>query len=188
MSKVHTLEHTLSKVDKGDLAVILRSGKRTNSLLGVEFEKLIYLPYWTVKVEIKELLKEGKLSELILLLLRKKGKELSLIEISKENHKKLLSFILWIKDEIEQISKLEAEYLQGEPDNDMINAGVRDFDELGEINTIDNLAGGDILKWDAVKELPYYQVFDKLRKQTIENKFNKRYQKIIAEKHKNKKR
>ena len=70
----------------------------------------------------------------------------------------------------------------------MINAGVRDFDELGEINTIDNLAGGDVLKWDAVKELPYYQVFDKLRKQTIENRFNKRYQKIIAEKHKNKKR
>lgn len=188
MSKVHTLEHTLSKSNKNDLDVIVRSGKRRNSVCGIEFEGLIYLPYWLVKVEIKELLLNNQFSELIILMLKEKGKITTLSEISKENHKELFSFVLWVKDSLEAIFNLEKEYLSNEPDADSINAGIRDFDELGEINTIDNLAGGDILKWEEVKRLPYHQVFDKLRKNTIENKFNKRYQKIIAEKHKNKKR
>lgn len=188
MYKNYTLEQTLSVADATDLSVIVKSGKRTNKILGIEFEQLIYFPYWFVKVEVKELLLKGQFSELILLLLKEKGKELTLIELSKEKHNELFSFVLWIKDEIEQISKLELEYLQSEPNNDMVNAGLRDFDELGEINTIDNLAGGDILKWDQIKKLPYHQVFDKLRKQTLETKFNKRYQKILADKQKNKKR
>jgi len=186
--EIHTLEWTLSNSPKEDLDVIIKSGKRSNVVCGIEFEGLIYLPYWTVKVEIKELLLKGQFSELILLLLKEKGKIKTLSEISKENHKGLFSFALWVKDSLEAIFNLEKEYLSNEPDADSINAGIRDFDELGEINIIDNLAGGDVLKWEDVKRLPYYQVFDKLRKQTIENKFNKRYQKILTDKHKTKRK
>lgn len=183
-----TLESTLSKSNKEDIAVIVKSGKRTNKVLGVEFEQLIYMPYWFVKVDIKDLLGAGRFSELILLLLKHKNVNSTIKDISKENHNELFSFILWVKDEVYLIHELESEYLSNEPDNDLVNAGIKDFDELGEINTIDNLAGGDILKWEQIKKLPYHQVFDKLRKQSIESKFNKRYQKILADKQKNKKR
>lgn len=188
MKEIHTLEYSLSKVPKTDLDVIIKTGVRKNKVFGVEFEGLIYLPYWIVKVEIKELLINSKFSELIVLTLKEKGKDVSIKDISKKNHKELFSFVLWVKDELERIFNLEKEYLSNEPDADSINAGIRDFDELGEINTIDNLAGGDVLKWEEIKRLPYHTVFDKLRKNTIENKFNKRYQKILADKQKSKKR
>lgn len=185
-----TLEQTLSEADATDLSVIVKSGKRTNKLLGIEFEQLIYFPYWFVKVELKELLLKGQFSELILLFLKHKDKLLTLEELSKESHKELFSFVLWVKDEFELITKLEREYLSSEPDNDMINAGIKELDELGEFNTIDNL----VKDWrgaythEEIKNMPYHFIFDKLRKNTIESKFTKRYQKILADKQKNKKR
>lgn len=184
---IYTLEHTLSKTTKEDLDVIVKSGKRINKVCGVEFERLIYFGYWFVKVELTELLRESKFTEMILLLLNEIGQIKTIEEVSQENHTKLFQFVLWVKDELEAIANIELEYLQSEPDNDLINAGIKELDELGEINTIDNLANGDILKWEQIKKLPYYQVFDKLRKQTLESKINKRYQKILTDKQKRKK-
>lgn len=185
-----TLEHTLSEVDKTDLSVIVKSGKRTNKIFDIEFEQLIYFTYWFVKVEVKDLLFSGKYSELILLLLKKKDKCITLEELSKQNHKELFSFILWVKDEFELINRLEIEYLSSEPDNDLINAGIKELDELGEFNTIDNL----VKEWsgaythEEIKNMPYHFIFDKLRKQTIEARFTKKYHKILADKQKSKRR
>lgn len=41
-------------------------------------------------------------------------------------------------------------------------AGIADFDRFGVFNTIDSLAGGDILKWGEVMKLVYNEVFLKL--------------------------
>lgn len=185
-----TLEQTLSEADVTDLSVIVKSGKRTNRIFDIDFEQLIYFPYWFVKVEVKDLLFSGNYSELILLLLKKKDRLLTLEELSKQNHKELFSFVLWVKDEFELITKLEIEYLSSEPDNDLINAGIKELDELGEFNTIDNL----VKDWcgaythEEIKKMPYHFIFDKLRKQTIESKFTKRYHKILADKQKSKRR
>jgi hypothetical protein len=55
-----------------------------------------------------------------------------------------------------------------------LNAGIRDLDILGDIATIDNLAGGDILKWNQIIELPYSMIFDKQLKNTIEHRISKK--------------
>ncbi len=41
--------------------------------------------------------------------------------------------------------------------------GSKRLSKMGAIATIDSLAGGDILKWQKVIELPYITVFNKLR-------------------------
>ena len=166
--------------------IILESGERKSTLCGVELESLIYFSYGLVKIDIPELLKEGKFLEIFQHLLKEKGKLLSLQEIDEQEHNDLLACLIWIKDELEAIGNLEKEYLYNPPDADLINAGIRELDELGEFNTIDNLAGGDILKHEQIKALPYHFVFDKLRKQTLENKISKNLAKIQQQKMKQK--
>jgi len=65
---------------------------------------------------------------------------------------------------------------------DLVKAGVSELDQFGELNVIDNLAGGDILKWKKVEKLPYYMVFDKLHKNAVETKIQRNYNKILISK------
>lgn len=175
--------NTLTEVQ---FKIILESGERKSTLCGVELESLIYFSYGLVKIEIPELLKEGKFLEIFQNILNEKGKSLSLQEIDEQEHNDLLACLIWIKDELESIGNLEKEYLSNPPEADLINAGIRELDELGEFNTIDTLAGGDILKHEQIKALPYHYVFDKLRKQTLENKISKNLAKIQQQKMKQK--
>ena len=181
-----TFNQDINTLTEIQFKIILESGERKSTLCGVELESLIYLSYGLVKIEIPDLLKEGKFLEVFQNILKEKGKSLTLGEIDDENHNDLLSVLIWIKDEMEAIGNLEKEYLSSPPDADLINAGIRELDELGEFNTIDTLAGGDILKHEQIKALPYHYVFDKLRKQTLENKIAKNLAKIQQQKMKQK--
>jgi len=103
-------------------------------------------------------------------------------EITREPPEKLLSFILWVKDELEAIYRLENQYLSSPPDVDLVKAGVSELEQFSKLNLIDNLAGGDILKWKKVEKLPYYMVFDKLHKNAVETKIQRNYNKILTDK------
>ena len=61
-------------------------------------------------------------------------------------------------------------------------AGISMFDEFGVNNTIDALAGGDILKYDRVLMMDYNTIFLKLKRNKLENKFKRNYQKIVEDK------
>lgn len=164
---------------KEEFNFLIEFGVRNNILFGMEVPMLIYMPYGFVKIELPEYLSTANVYEII-----NRIAKLQNIEETETDTKELIAFILWIKDEFEAIRKLESEHLSGSPDPDMLAAGVQELNELGEINVIDSLAGGDILKWEAIEMLPYYKVFDKLKKNMIENKVNKAYHKIIASKKK----
>lgn len=62
-------------------------------------------------------------------------------------------------------------------------AGFSELDIFGEANTVDSLAGGDILKWNQIEELPYYQVFTKLYLDKVRNKVEKKYSEIMRHKY-----
>lgn len=181
---IYTLEHTLSRLSPEDLKILVANSKRSNKLMGVSIEGLIYRPYWFVKVELLDLIRSSNLTELI-----QKFTKAPLKKICKQKHSELFSFVMWVKDELEAIYKLEGEYLSSPPDIDLINAGIRELDELGEFNTIDNL----VKEWNGaythedVKAMPYHFIFDKLRKNNIEAKTSKQYNKIISDKQKKRK-
>lgn len=172
----------LLNIGQQELEFLLKYGSKSNILFGKEIPMLIYHQYGFVKIDLPQLLNEGNIAEIIEIVCNNYE-----IEKTEIDNLQLISFILWLKGEIEMIGKLEQEHLSSPPDPDMEAAGVRELNELGEINIIDSLAGGDILKWDEIEKLPYHKVFDKLKKNVVENKVNKAYHKIINEKSKKRK-
>lgn len=173
------MTNDLQNIDKTDFDMLIRFATRSNVLFGVEVPALIYMPYRFVKIELPEMLGSMNVTELF-----KTICEIHSIEEKETTQIEIISFLLWLKDEAEAIQQLEQTHLSSTPDPDMEAAGVQELNQLGEINTIDSLAGGDILKWELVEQLPYHKVFDKLLKNLIENRVNKKYHKIISSKKK----
>lgn len=156
---------------------VKKYGKRTNTLFGAELEPLIYFPYGFVKIDLPSLLNENNIDEIIKLICDIKD-----ISVKKIADKEKISLTLWLIDELEAIGNLEQNYLSSQPEPELIASGIDELNVFGELNIIDSLAGGDILKWEQVKQLPYHSIFDKLRKDNIERKINKNYNKIISKK------
>ena len=156
---------------------VKKYGKRTNTLFGVELEPLIYFSYGFVKIDLPSLLNENNIDEIINIICDIKD-----ISVKKITDKEKISLTLWLIDELEAIGSLEQNYLSSQPEPELIASGIDELNVFGELNIIDSLAGGDILKWEQVKQLPYHSIFDKLRKDNIERKINKNYNKIISKK------
>ena len=80
--------------------------------------------------------------------------------------------ISYMKSELMDITNMENNELDDNSFNlyaEAVNARQR-MGRFGDLNIIDSLAEGDILRWDAIQKLPYLTVFTKLVKQNIENK------------------
>lgn len=177
-----TFDENVNQLTVSDFKFLFNHGKRKKIIFDFDFESLIYCSYWFVKHTAPSLINENKFTELIITIGKERGLKWTKSDIDKYNHKELLQFVFWIADEIGSIAKLEKAYLSSPPDADMVNAGVKELDELGELNVIDILAQGNILKWDKVKKLQYAMVFDKLRKGVIERRVQKRYNEIMTAK------
>lgn len=78
--------------------------------------------------------------------------------------------------------KKEASQLNFNPSSEMERAGIDKFNQFGRMNTIDTLAGGDILKYEDVLKIDCNTVFAKLKRSKVENDYQKNYQKIMSEK------
>lgn len=175
---MESLEEVLSTLAPEEMKLLIATGKRSNRIGKHQVKSLIYHPYWMVKVELPDMLKNARFTELVQELFEKK--------LKRAKPKDVFSVVLWVKDELEAIYRLESEYLSSPPDTDLVNAGIKDLDQLGEFNVIDNLVTGwnGAYSHEDVKSMPYHFIFDKLRKNNIEAKISKRYQKIIMEKNK----
>lgn len=178
-----SLDAQILTIKKSDFEILFKNCIRKNTIFGVEFKSLIYSSYWYIRKELPELISENKFEQAVLGLLADRGVNIRKIEAPAQE---VLPFIFFILDELTMLGNLEQEYLSSPPDNDLLNAGVKDLDELGVLNVIDSLAGGDVLKWAEIKALPYYIVFDKLRKNNLDAKIQKRYAAIQREKNKSK--
>jgi len=176
------LEDELAKLTPTELQLLFRTASRSNQLFGKAIKELIYYPYKTVKIKLPKLLQNSELTQIITLFFKDKGND-----IDKAKPSELFGFIVWIIDQLEAIYRLENDYLTQPPDMDLLNAGVSELNQFNELNVIDNLAGGDILKWKKIEKMPYHMVFDKLHKNAVETKISRNYNKIITDKHRTKK-
>ena len=178
-----SLNNKMLTINKSDFQILFKNCKRKNVIFGITLDGLISRSYWLVRKELPELITGSQFEEALEALCLDLGYRVKADQIRVEE---ALPVLLYILDQLTLISELEQNYLVSPPDNDLLNAGIKDLDELGALNVIDSLAGGDLLKWEGIKALPYNIVFDKLRKNTLEAAIQKRYAKIIKDKSKSK--
>ena len=58
------------------------------------------------------------------------------------------------------------------------SAGIAAFEKFSYINTVNTLAGGDVLKWQSIMNLPYETVYLKMLLNKEQAAFNKKYQEL----------
>jgi len=156
---------------------ILKYGKRSNELQGKTAKPLEQYSFKMVKITIPQLLQESKFKEIAEKLLKIKNVE---------DNQNLINFVLWVGDEIEAINKRESELLSTPPDAEMIQAGIHKLNTFGIIGTLESLSS-NILDWDKLLKLTYYDVFIKLLLNKTTNDIQRNYQKIMMEKSKQRK-
>jgi len=85
-----------------------------------------------------------------------------------------LSTYKYIVQELKEIVKAEEIKLSNEPTQKEINAGIDDFQEFGQYNTLRMLTGGDKTKEKHWLELPYSEVFLELCYLVAQSNYQKR--------------
>lgn len=163
----------LDKIE-GQYNFIKKYSKPLNNICGVVLEDITFLPYDVLKVEIPELFNNQQFEMAIFVILSNFKKSITFKQVKRESNSNKLLFVFWIREQYDKINKLEENYLYNPPDAKLLQAGIKELDVLGDVNTIDALANGDILKWKEIRQLSYNDVFNKLLKNTIEARINKR--------------
>lgn len=171
----------LKRIDK-HYDFIKKFARPRNKICGITIDDLTFLPYKILKKRVPELFEEQKFEEAIYLILKHYKKNVTFIQIKLLKNNAKFLFLLWIKEQYHLINETESKYLYNPPDQKLLQAGIRELDILGDINTIDALAEGRVLDWEKIEALPYERVFNKLLKNTIEARINKRLVEINKQK------
>lgn len=90
--------------------------------------------------------------------------------------------IKFLMNQFIERNKMEEKLLKPNVTIDHQRAGIAMFNVLGDFNTIDEIAGGDVLKHDAVLMLDYITIFNKLLKNNLTTKFENNYSEILKKK------
>lgn len=155
---------------------ILKYGTRSNVYDGKTCKPINQFSFKMVKITLPELLKNGQYSKIV--------KKLLKIKVDKESQE-LLNFILWVKDQLEEIAKQEENTLNSIPEPEMIQAGIHKLNQFGVIGTLQSLSN-NVLDWKKILTLSYLDVYYKLLINKISNEIQKDYHNIMAEKAKQK--
>ena len=94
-------------------------------------------------------------------------------EINKKYWYEVFHFYNFILKELAKINELEKQLVY-EPDVKELNAGIEDYNVFGWFCTIDRLAGGDPLKYEAVGKLKYADIFAKLKLNNLDIAYQRR--------------
>jgi hypothetical protein len=103
-------------------------------------------------------------------------------ELSKIPLFDLHRFRLYLYDQIDFINDLESTKLSHKPDADEQIAGIEEFGKYKSFVQFDNLAGGDILKYNKIREEPYMICFTKMLLDAERNEFQERLNKLKTKK------
>jgi hypothetical protein len=168
------LNEKILSIKPKDFKFLLKCGARYK---GNDIKSLIYHPYKFVKSELPTMLSEGEFEQIF--------KRLGISPIIKINI--AIEIILYIYDELKRIGEIEKEFLNSNPDPDMVNAGIETLNELGEFNLIDML----VKEWgvythEQIEMMPYHKIFDKQRKMKLEADIQRNLIKIQKDKSKRK--
>ncbi len=94
----------------------------------------------------------------------------------------LFTVALNLINQLKSINEIESKMLKFTPTPEQVRAGLKEFEILGDFNTIDELAHGKPWKYKEIEDTEYNIIFAKLLKINICSKFDKKYREIITEK------
>lgn len=164
----------LSKLSEEQFMFLMKNGKRSSVINNFDFESLTEFSFKFVKKTIPELFKLGNFEKIIVEAFKDRGIGMFDVDVNFINNNDCLYFIFWIKDELELWGKLEQEHLSGEPNIELMSAGINELDKFGLKNVIDSIA----LKWrmreDEVWSKSYGWIFDEQWKSVIEARIQKK--------------
>ena len=87
---------------------------------------------------------------------------------------------------VSELITTENKLLSSKPTPIEKQAGIDTFNKFGVMNTVNSLAGGDVLKWELVKQLPYEMYLTKLLMNKTESEYQKKYSKLLEQENKSK--
>lgn len=172
------LNSQLSQIKQDDFNFLIKNGVRSSKLLNFDFESVIYFSWGFLKETLPDLFAKNEFEKLFYLMFKDRKQNLFLNDVQRISPNEAMQFVLWIIDELKSITELESQYLRSDPDAKMIQAGINNLNQFGIKNTLDNLAKGDVLKYDEVRKLKYHDVFDKQYMETVKAEIEKKRAKI----------
>lgn len=122
------------------------------------------------KIEAVEAVKSNDIIQLI--------KTYSDIDVSSFNCYHVFGLFNYLIKQLEDILEREKEMLKSNLTKRQINAGIHEFDKLGDFNIIDMIARNYNYTHAQVEQLPYNLVFLILLKQNISSKFEEKYNEL----------
>ncbi len=140
------------------------NGKKCRGLLGMPFYKVLNVQKYYQKMEFEALFSCAV--------------GVGQRELLKCDMRDFVHFVRFIEEELLKIAALETR-LRAEDDEETIKleaAGIQEMSIFEELNIVDELAGGDILKWRQIERLPYQEIYVKLLRNKTKNDINRRYQ------------
>ena len=173
-----SLNSKLQQITQDDFNFLVKNGKRSSILLNFDFESLIYCKWSFVKETLPDLFLKNDFEKLFFLMLKDRSQHWFLCDVQRIPLSNAIAFILWLIDEMKSINELESQYLRSEPDIKMLQSGINKLDQFGLLNTLDNLAKGDVLKYDAIRQMSYNVIFDKQYMEVTKSEIEKKLSKI----------
>ena len=167
----------LKKIKINELEEIMILSKLIDKDVKCMFDILpfVNMEYGQV-IELKNLVKTKNILDIDLIqkISEYSKKKISIFEIEKSSIVSFFRTINEIEYNFKRINNYEM-MLNSGTDSDLESAGISELNQFGDLNIIDTLAGGDILKWEKVLRLEWWDVFNKLLKDKTERDIQKRY-------------
>jgi hypothetical protein len=161
------------EITEAQAQVLIKAGKRTSVVCGADWKSLINFSYKFVKVDIPKLFEAADIQAILDLGFA----ELNVEPKNKPTEAELMSFQLWIRDELESISNLEAEFLSSPPKPEYIAAGINIFDKYGILNVVISISKNYSVPFAKIWKMKYSEVFDLQMYAKDEAEFNERLMK-----------
>lgn len=103
-------------------------------------------------------------------------------EFKKESFINIFSASKNLVRQLTDLIEYENKYLKSDSTPEQKQAGVSMFDALGEWNTIDIIANGDVTKHEEVLKVDYNTILNKLYKMKLQARFEQNFRNIINKK------
>lgn len=135
---------------------------------------------WSDLIALREAVREQDIFEIMKIVYLLNPKKIAEVDVFN-----CFAAYTWITKQMIEIHKIEMDMLYEDPTEDEKEAGVEKLQEFSYTVALDNLANGDVLKYDEYLKLPYAKIFRKLCLNKTNNDIQKQYQENVSRKARN---
>ncbi|QGZ15838.1 hypothetical protein [Elizabethkingia phage TCUEAP1] len=171
----------INALGESEIKRLIEHGNVSPKLGSFESVDIINVPYGVVAIDLPNLINQGDFEGAIEVLFEAQGCNIHKSKLP-YSYNDMLRVVLWIRERLDFVARIEKAHLSGEPNIDLLNAGSRRLDEFGGYNVLDQLSGGDILKYDAISKLEYWRIYQKLKMDKVRDEIDKEYSEIMKNK------